>query len=49
MSDQPIGPIGELLTERPPFGPIQRLDGEQLKTEQQHTLGQPRRSPSIGA
>lgn len=49
MSDLPSGPIGELLTERPPFGPIQRLDGEQLKVEQEHTLGQSRRSPSIGA
>ena len=44
-----IGPIGELLSDRPPFGPIQRLDGQQLRTEQQHTLDTPRRTPSIGA
>lgn len=44
-----IGPISELLSDRPPFGPIQRLDGQRLRAEQQHTLGAPRRSPSIGA
>ena len=49
MSDQAFGPIGELLSDRPPFGPMQRLDGEQLKAEQKATLAQPRRSPSIGA
>ena len=49
MSDHSFGPIGKLLNDRPPFGPIQRLDGEQLKAEQLHTLAQPRRTPSVGA
>lgn len=49
MSDHSFGPIGKLLNDRPPFGPIQRLDGEQLKAEQLHTLAQPRRTPSMGA
>ena len=44
-----VGPIGKLLSDRPPFGPIQRLDGMQLKAEQQSTLDHPRRSPSLGA
>lgn len=49
MSEQAFGPIGELLSDRPPFGPIQRLDGEQLKAEQHKTLSMSRRSPSFGA
>lgn len=49
MNEQPVGPIGELLTERPPFGPIQRLDGEQLKAAQRDTLSRSRRSASAGA
>lgn len=49
MTDHSFGPIGKLLNDRPPFGPIQRLDGEELKAEQLHTLAQPRRTPSVGA
>lgn len=49
MNERAFGPVGELLSDRPPFGPMQRLDGERLKAEQQDTLAMPRRSPSIGA
>ena len=44
-----VGPISELLSDRPPFGPIQRLDAAQLREEQQYTMGTSRRSSSIGA
>ena len=44
-----VGPIGVLLADRPPFGPIQRLDGEHLRVEQKRTLDQPRRRASLGA
>jgi ubiquinol oxidase len=37
------GPLGAGLAERPPFGPMQRLDGEQLRVEQRATLAAPQR------
>jgi len=48
-SERGVGPISGLLSDRPPFGPIQRLDGDQLREEQNRTLGTRRRLPSIGA
>ena len=44
-----IGPIGLAVTDRPPFGPIVRLEPEGLRREQLATLAQPRRKPSVGA
>ncbi len=38
-----VGPIGEALGERPPFGPIRRLRPDALRTAQMETLALPRR------
>jgi ubiquinol oxidase len=43
------GPITEAIGERPPFGPIERLDHPQLVAEQQATLASPRRRYSLSA
>ncbi|MGY6501835.1 MAG: alternative oxidase [Acidimicrobiales bacterium] len=43
------GPITEAIGDRPPFGPIERLDHEQLVAEQAATLASPRRSYSLSA
>ncbi len=48
-TDERFGPIGELLSERPPFGPIKRLDPDDLRVEQQRTMARPRRHASLGA
>lgn len=44
-----LGPVTRALDERPPFGPMQRLDHEQLVAEQQATLRLPRRKASLSA
>jgi ubiquinol oxidase len=44
-----IGPIAEAVSDRPPFGPIRRLDAVALGIEQRATLARARRKPSIGA
>jgi ubiquinol oxidase len=43
------GPITAAIGERPPFGPIERLDHERLVAEQEATLGSPRRRYSLSA
>jgi ubiquinol oxidase len=43
------GPITQAIGERPPFGPIERLDHDRLVAEQQATLGSPRRRYSLSA
>jgi ubiquinol oxidase len=40
-----IGPIGEAIGERPPFGPIRALSPAELRVEQLATLAAPRRRP----
>lgn len=41
----PVGPIGEAIGERPPFGPIRKLSPEALRVEQRVTLASNRRKP----
>jgi ubiquinol oxidase len=43
------GPITEAIGERPPFGPIERLDHDRLVAEQEATLASPRRRYSLSA
>ncbi len=43
------GPITEAIGERPPFGPIRRLEHDELVAEQEATLASPRRSYSLSA
>jgi ubiquinol oxidase len=45
----PLGPIAEAVTDRPPFGPIRRLETPALRAEQVVTLARPRRKASLGA
>ena len=49
VTHQRIGPIGHAVGERPPFGPIQRLDSAALRHAQVQTRNSPRRSASISA
>jgi ubiquinol oxidase len=49
MSQDDAGPISCAIGDRPPFGPIQRLDHEELVAEQQASLGSPRRRYSLSA
>ncbi|MGH9119644.1 MAG: alternative oxidase [Acidimicrobiales bacterium] len=44
-----VGPITAAVGERPPFGPIERLDHGRLVAEQQATLASPRRRYSLSA
>ena len=44
-----VGPITRAIGERPPFGPIERLDHERLVAEQQVTLASPPRRHSLSA
>ena len=46
---EPVGPITAAVGERPPFGPMERLDHERLVAEQEATLASPRRSYSLSA
>jgi ubiquinol oxidase len=43
------GPVTNAMADRPPFGPIERLDASQLRAEQEVTLATPRRKPSLSA
>lgn len=43
------GPITAAIGERPPFGPIERLDHERLAAEQEATLASSRRRYSVSA
>ena len=42
-------PVSRAISERAPFGPIERLDHERLQVEQHVTLGSPRRRYSLSA
>ena len=43
------GPISQAITDRPPFGPIERLDHHRLVDEQRASLDSPRRRYSLSA
>ena len=43
------GPVTAAIGERPPFGPLQRLDHEQLREEHRVTLASPRRQYSLSS
>jgi hypothetical protein len=43
------GPISQRVVDRPPFGPMERLDHDRLVAEQQVTLDTPRRRPGLSA
>jgi hypothetical protein len=49
MATIDAGPISRAIGDRPPFGPIERLDHDQLVKEQQETLSSPRGRYSLGA
>jgi hypothetical protein len=49
MHEPDLGPISEAISERPPFGPIQRLDHDDLVKEQHTSLESPRRRCSLSA
>jgi hypothetical protein len=49
MTTTEPGPISEAIGDRPPFGPIERLDHEHLVREQQASLDSPRRRYSLSA
>jgi len=49
MTTTELGPISRAIGERPPFGPIERLDHDQLVVEQQASATSPRRSYSASA
>jgi hypothetical protein len=44
-----LGPVSRAIGERPPFGPMERLDHDRLVEEQQVTLRTPRRRASLSA
>jgi ubiquinol oxidase len=46
---QPVGPVTRAIGERPPFGPMERLDHDRLVAEQAATLARPRRRYSRSA
>ncbi len=43
------GPIARAISDRPPFGPIERLESARLREEQQATLRSPRRRATLSA
>ncbi|MGZ4703149.1 MAG: alternative oxidase [Ilumatobacteraceae bacterium] len=43
------GPIARAISDRPPFGPIERLESARLREEQHATLRSPRRRASLSA
>jgi hypothetical protein len=49
MADAELGPISEAITDRPPFGPIERLDHDQLVKEQRSSAESPKRRYSRSA
>ena len=44
-----VGPISARIGDRPPFGPVERLDHDGLVAQQQRTLSEPRRRYSLSA
>jgi ubiquinol oxidase len=48
-SDAELGPISSAIGERPPFGPMERLDHDRLVKEQRASLASPRRRYSVSA
>ena len=44
-----LGPVSRAIGERPPFGPMERLDHDRLVEEQEVTLRTPRRRASLSA
>jgi ubiquinol oxidase len=42
-------PVTAAISERPPFGAMERLDADRLREEQARTLASPRRRPSLSA
>jgi ubiquinol oxidase len=49
MTTTELGPISRAIGGRPPFGPIERLDHDQLVAERQASLASPRRRYSLSA
>jgi ubiquinol oxidase len=49
MTTTEVGPISTAIGSRPPFGPIEPLDHDALREEQQASLGSPRRRYSLSA
>jgi ubiquinol oxidase len=49
VNAKPVGPVSAAIGDRPPFGPIERLDHDALVAEQQVTLATPRRRYSRSA
>src|SRR5690606_39104754 len=44
-----LGPISSAIGDRPPFGPMERLDHDRLVVEQRSSLTSPRRRHSLSA
>jgi ubiquinol oxidase len=49
MTATDLGPISRAIGDRPPFGPMERLDHDRLVKEQQASLRSPRRQYSLSA
>jgi hypothetical protein len=49
VADVVQGPISKALSDRAPFGPMERLDPQRLRAEQQTSLNTPRRRASLSA
>jgi hypothetical protein len=49
MTGPDSGPISSAISDRPPFGPIERLDHDRLVEEQQASLSSPLRRHSLSA
>jgi hypothetical protein len=49
MSGAVEGPVTKALSDREPFGPMERLDPQRLRAEQQVSLSTPRRRASLSA
>lgn len=49
MTTTDLGPISRAIGDRPPFGPMARLDHDQLVKEQQSSLTSPRSRYSLSA
>ena len=43
------GPVSRLIEDRPPFGPMQRLDHDELAAAQRATMASPRRRAGLSA
>ena len=49
MAGDVDGPVSRAITDRAPFGPIERLEGQRLADEQRVSLNTPRRNASFSA